>query len=86
MNKPGSFRFYGPFTASCSYPGYPPLDGTALLPKLGLPRMKTSLLINLQTMTLLHLPSYGDKSLTNDASKNIIQPTLDFIHKTGQLG
>ena len=34
---------------------------------------------------LVQLLLYGDKKFTNDANKNIIQLTLDFIHKTGRF-
>ena len=40
----------------------------------------------LRNNVLVQYLLYGNKELSNDVNRNILERTLNFIHKTGRLG
>ena len=40
--------------------------------------------VKMPNEALMHLLLYGDKDLSSDLNKNILELTLEFIHETGR--
>ena len=54
--------------------------------QLVVPFLETNSLPNdVLVQILLYGCVYGEKDLSNEINKNLLEPTLDFIHKTGQF-